>query len=40
MKEMDFLFAAETPLVETIGALELKIARLEQRLQMLQQQQH
>ncbi len=39
MNEMDFLFEEETPMVETIGTLNLKIARLEQRLQVLKQQQ-
>lgn len=41
MNEMDFLFklTEETPVPETIGTLNLKIARLEQRLQVLEQQQ-
>lgn len=39
MNEMDFLFEEETPMLETIGTLNLKIARLEQRLQVLKQQQ-
>ncbi len=41
MNEMDFLFkmTGEIPVPETIGTLNLKIARLEQRLQVLEQQQ-
>jgi hypothetical protein len=41
MNEMDFLFklTGEIPVPETIGTLNLKIARLEQRLQVLKLQQ-
>ena len=39
---MDFLFdddMGEIPMAETLGTLDLKIARLEQRLAVLRQQQ-
>jgi len=38
---MDFLFdeIGETPMPETLGTLDLKIARLEQHLKILKQQQ-